>query len=255
MAENPSAKGSYALVTGGNKGIGFEIGRGLAAAGAVVFLGCRSEQLGNAAADQLRAEGGDVRPIALDVTSDATIHAAASRIAAEAGRLDILVNNAGIALEEMDAKPSTIPASTIRRVYDVNVFGVIAVTQAILPLLAKSERGRIVNVSSSLGSIALATRNGPAVTQRAEAAFWPTLLAYNSSKTALNSITMQFANELRGTTIKVNSACPGYCATDLNGHSGPRTASQGAQTPVRLAMLPDDGPTGGFFNDDGVVPW
>lgn len=250
-----TAKGRIALVTGANKGIGFEIVRGLAARGAKVYLAARDEKLGKSAASQLAKNGADVRPIVLDVTKESTMREAASRIAAESGRLDILVNNAGIGLEGMTAKPSTVAPDVIRRVYDVNVFGVIAVTQAMLPLLVKSERGRIVNVSSSLGSLALATHNGGAATQRGEAAFWPTLLAYNSSKSALNSITVQFANELSGAGIKVNAACPGYCATDLNGHSGPRTAEQGAQTPIRLATLPDDGPTGGYFNDEGTVPW
>jgi len=242
-----------ALVTGANKGIGFEIARGLAAKGAVVYLGCRHGRLGEAAADELKKSGADIRPLILDVTNQSTIHAAAARIGAECGYLDSLVNNAGIGAEG-GSTPSTAAPEMIRRVYDVNVFGVIAVTQAMLPLLRKSGHGRIVNVSSSLGSLALATANGGSG-ERGQAGFWPTLLAYNSSKSAVNSITVQFASELRESGIKVNAACPGYCATDLNGHSGPRTAAQGAQTPIRLATLPDDGPTGGYFNDDGMVPW
>jgi len=241
-------KGAIALVTGANKGIGLEVARELGERGAIVLLGCRDERLGSSAAATLRAEGLDVRPVVLDVTDEATIQAAASRIQSEFGRLDILVNNAGVALDFM-AKPSEVPLDTVRRVYEVNVFGVIAVTQAMLPLLKKSERGRIVNVSSTLGSIGIAAKRDPS------SAFLPTILAYNTSKSALNSATVQFANELRGTPIKVNAACPGYCATDLNRHSGPRTARQGAQTPVRLATLPDDGPTGGFFNDEGPVAW
>jgi NAD(P)-dependent dehydrogenase (short-subunit alcohol dehydrogenase family) len=248
MSQNSDWKGSIALVTGANKGIGFEIARDLGAQGIIVLLGCRNENLGQTAAGILQREGLDVRPLHLDVTDGATIRAAAARIEADFGRLDILVNNAGVALERM-AKPSEVPLDVVRRVYEVNVFGAIATMQAMLPLLAKSERGRIVNVSSTLGSVGMAAGGSQA------AGFLPNILAYNSSKSALNSATVQFARELRGTPIKVNAACPGYCATDLNGNSGPRTARQGAQTPVRLATLPDDGPTGGFFNDEGAVAW
>lgn len=247
MSKDGDWKGAVAVVTGGNKGIGFETARGLGTRGITVLLGARDEKLGSAAAASLRAEGLDVRPIVLDVTNGSTIAAAVSRIGSEFGHLDILVNNAGIALDAM-AKPSEVPLDVVRRVYEVNVFGVIAMIQAMLPLLAKSERGRIVNVSSTLGSIGIAATKDPASAM-------PTILGYNSSKSALNSVTVQFANELRGTRIKVNAACPGYCATDLNRHSGPRTARQGAQTPVRLATLPDGGPTGSFFNDEGVVAW
>jgi len=247
MSQNGSWKGAVALVTGANKGIGFEIARGLGEQGAIVLLGCRDQTLGETAAATLRGERLDTRPVTLDVTNESTIQAVASRIASEFGHLDILVNNAGIALDAM-RKPSEVPLDVVRRVYDVNVFGVIAVTQAMLPLLAKSGRGRIVNVSSTLGSVGIAASKDSA------SAAMPTILGYNSSKSALNSVTVQFANELRGARIKVNAACPGYCATDLNRHSGPRTARQGAQTPVRLATLPDD-PTGGFFNDEGVVAW
>lgn len=250
---NGNWKGAVAVVTGANKGIGFEIARGLGERGLIVLLGCRDEKLGDSAAAVLNSEGLDVRPMVLDVTNGSTIQRAAARIESEFGHLDILVNNAGVALESM-TKPSEVPLEVVRRVYDVNVFGVIATTQALLPLLKKSTRGRIVNVSSSLGSIGIAansTGRGP----RGDASFLPMLLGYNSSKSALNAVTVQFANELRGTRLKINAACPGYCATDLNGHSGPRTARQGAQTPIHLATLPDDGPTGGFFNDDGAVPW
>jgi NAD(P)-dependent dehydrogenase (short-subunit alcohol dehydrogenase family) len=136
----------------------------------------------------------------------------------------------------------------LRRTYDTNVFGVFAVTKAMLPLIRKSEAGRIVNMSSGLGSL----------TQTSDPQ-WPfaqvNLLAYNSSKTAVNAITVQFANELRDTPIKVNAADPGYVATDLNQHRGHRTVQQGASAPVRLATLPADGPTGGYFDEDGVVPW
>lgn len=138
--------------------------------------------------------------------------------------------------------------SKVREVYDTNLFGPIAVTQALLPLLRKSKSGRIVNISSSLGSLALCSDPNSPLSQFLA-------LGYNSSKSALNAMTVQFANELRGTPIKVNAVCPGYCATDINGHSGPRTAAQGAVAPVQYATLADDGPTGGLFDENGRVAW
>lgn len=236
-----------ALVTGANKGIGLEIARGLGAQGATVLLGCRDDHRGKKAAAQLIAEGIDAQPIELDVTDRISILSASAEIEARFGRLDILVNNAGVSLED-GARPSVTDLAAVRRVYDVNVFGVIAMTQAMLPLLLKSERGRIVNVSSSLGSLHWTADPELSAT-------FPLMLGYNSSKSALNAITLQFAKELRGTPIKVNAACPGYCATDLTSHLGTRTAQQGSMTPIRLATLPDDGPTGCVFNDDGPVPW
>ena len=247
MAEQQIFPNPIALVTGANKGIGFEIARGLGAQGSIVLLGSRDDNRGKKAAAQLLAEGINAQPIELDVTDRISILSAAAQIEAQFGRLDILVNNAGVSLES-GAKPSVVDLAAVRHVYDVNVFGVIAMTQAMLPLLLKAQRGRIVNVSSSLGSIGLNT-DPERSTQ------FPLLVGYNSSKSALNAITVQFAKELRGTRIKVNAACPGYCATDLNGHAGPRTAQQGSVTPIRLATLPDDGPTGGLFDDNGPVPW
>ncbi len=235
-----------ALVTGANKGIGYEIARGLAAGGATVLFGSRDAERGASAATTLRVEGINVEAIRLDVTDETIICTAASQIATRFGRLDILVNNAGVNLEEW-AKPSTVSPSVIRRVYDVNVFGTIAVTQAMLPLLRKSASGRIVNVSSSLGSLQGMSDPG----QRGSR---PLLLGYCSSKSALSAITLQFANELRDTGIKVNAACPGLCDTDLSGHRG-RHPREGTITPIRLATLPEDGPTGGFFNDAGRVAW
>jgi NAD(P)-dependent dehydrogenase (short-subunit alcohol dehydrogenase family) len=236
-----------ALVTGANKGIGFEIARGLGAKASVVLIGSRDDNRGKKAAAQLLAEGVKAQPLELDVTDRISILSAVAQIEAQFGRLDILVNNAGVSLEGA-AKPSVADLAAVRRVYEVNVFGVIAMTQAMLPLLLKSPRGRIVNVSSGLGSFGW--NNDPE-----RSAQFPLLLGYNSSKSALNAVTVQFAKELRATRVKVNAACPGYCATDLNNHSGPRTAQQGSVTPIRLATLPDDGPTGGLFDDNGPVPW
>jgi NAD(P)-dependent dehydrogenase (short-subunit alcohol dehydrogenase family) len=236
-----------ALVTGANKGIGLEIARGLGRLGITVLMGCRNESLGASAAAALSAEGLDVRNLPLDVTDAASITAAAAAIGEQFGRLDILVNNAGVSFEKGE-KPSVVDLDLVRKVYEVNLFGAIAVTQALLPLIRKSAQGRIVNVSSGLGSLTL--HQTPGAGQ-----YRFLLLGYCSSKSALNAVTVQFANELHDTGIKVNAACPGYCATDLNNFAGPRTPAQGAQTPVRLATLADDGPTGGYFDDDGAVPW
>jgi NAD(P)-dependent dehydrogenase (short-subunit alcohol dehydrogenase family) len=239
--------GAVALVTGANKGIGLEIARGLGEMGITVLLGCRDRARGAQAAEKLHSEGLRAEALALDVSDAATIQAAAADIGARFGHLDILVNNAGIASDD-DLRPSTVDLAVVRRIYDVNVFGVIAVTQAMLPLLAKSPRARIVNLSSLLGSLAAAAKPN-------SFAGGFVRLGYCSSKTAVNAITVQFANEFRGSGMKVNCATPGYCSTDMTGHTGSRSARQGAQTPIRLATLPDDGPTAGFFDDDGIVSW
>jgi NAD(P)-dependent dehydrogenase (short-subunit alcohol dehydrogenase family) len=231
-----------ALVTGANKGIGHAIASELAARGLTVLVGARDAARGEAAAKQI---AGDSRPIALDVTRADSIAAAATRIRRELGRLDVLVNNAGIAVF---GTASAASLDDIRAVFETNVFGVIAVTQALLPLLREAPAGRIVNVSSRIGSLAVIT--DPAFPMRGIGG-----VAYGPSKTALNAVTIAFARELEGTTVKVNLACPGYTATDLNGHSGPRTVSEAAQEPVRLALLGPDGPTGTFSNDDGAIPW
>jgi len=235
-----------ALVTGANKGIGYEISRALLRQGMTVVLGCRDQSRAQAAVEQL-AEAGIAASVELDVTRRVTIAAAAQRIEETYGRLDVLINNAGISVE-----PRTTPSATdldrVKDVYETNVFGVIAVTQAMLPLLRRSSGGRIVNLSSSLGSLTLAsTADSP----------WSRfgLLGYNTSKTALNGITVHFANELRASGIKVNAACPGYVATDLNGHCGYRSPAEGARIAVQLATLPADGSTGGLFDESGPVPW
>ncbi len=235
-----------ALITGANKGIGKEIARQLGASGMTVLIGARDAARGKEAADELKIGGADACPILVDVTDQAGIDAAAAQVEQDYGRLDVLVNNAGIAL---DAGPaSTLELDTLRRTYETNVFGVFSVTKAFLPLLQKSEAGRIVNMSSGLGSL---TQNSDPNSEYA--AVKP--LAYNSSKAALNMMTVIFAAELKDTAIKVNAADPGYTATDLNQHRGPRTVAQGATIAVRLATLPEDGPTGGYFDENGVVPW
>ncbi len=243
---NNSQNGKVALVTGANKGIGLEIARQLAQLGYTALIGARDETRGQEAAQTLRNEGLTAQFVALDVTDENSISAATKKIEGEHGKLDVLVNNAGIALDQMP--PSQVDLETLRRTYETNVFGMFAVTKALLPLLKKSEAGRIVNMSSGLGS--LAQTSDP----NWEYGF-VNAIAYCSSKSAVNALTVQFAKELRDTPIKVNAADPGYVATDLNQNQGHRTVSQGAIAPVRLATLPADGPTAGYFDEDGVVPW
>jgi len=235
-----------ALITGANKGIGKEIARQLGALGMTVLIGARDPQRGEEAAAELKAEGLDVQAITLDVTDEAGISAAAAKIESDYGRLDILVNNAGIALDR--GPSSTLELADLRRTYETNVFGVFSVTKAFVPLLQKSEAGRIANMSSGLGSL---TQNSDLNGQYA--GIKPP--AYNSSKAALNMLTVVFAAELKDTKVKVNAADPGYTATDLNQHSGPRTVEQAATIAVHLATLPGDGPTGGYFDENGPVPW
>ncbi|MEH1126502.1 SDR family oxidoreductase [Micromonospora sp. CPCC 206061] len=241
------SEAKVALVTGANKGIGYEIARGLGAAGAMVLVGARDAARGAEAAEKLATEGYTAVPLELDVTDPLSVSAAAARVEREYGRLDILVNNAGILIER-GQRPSQLPVEALARTFATNVYGIVALTNALLPLIRRSVAGRIVNLSSGLGSLALTSDPSNAYAQ------FP-LLAYNASKSALNSVTVSYANELRDTGIKVNAADPGYCATDMNGHAGPRTPAQGAIAAVRLATLPDDGPTAGFFSEDGTEPW
>lgn len=238
-----------ALVTGANKGIGFEIARQLGLQGITVLVGARDLARGEAAVEKLRAEAIAGTAIHLDVTDQETITAAAAFISQTYGRLDILVNNAGISLREGSTPPSELAIEDLRKTYETNVFGVFAVTKAMLPLLRRAEAGRIVNLSSEMGSLHI--NSDPT----SFAAHMPALLAYNSSKTVLNALTVFFAKELRETPIKINSVSPGYAATDLNGHSGYITPEQAAKVPVAYAILPADGPTGGFFGANGTIAW
>lgn len=232
-----------ALVTGANKGIGFAIARQLAEAGLEVVIGARDAAAGRAAAERVPG----ARFLQLDVTSDASIRAATAELAA----LDVLVNNAGID-DPGDGSAATVAVTAVRRTFDVNFFGAIAVTQALLPQLRRSSAGRIVNVSSSLGRPSLQTALH--------------LLAYRASKAALDMFTVALAQALAETPIKVNAAAPGYTPTDLNRHlaaaqpgwkppPATQTTEDAARVPVRLALLPDDGPSGAFFDRTGQVPW
>jgi len=239
---------TIALVTGANKGIGYEIAAGLGALGWSVGVGARDEARREAAVEKLRAAGADAFGVPLDVTDDASAAAAAELLAQRAGRLDVLVNNAGVT-GGMPQTPTTVDPETIRRVVETNVIGVVRVTNALLPLLGRSTAPRIVNMSSGVGSLTRQSAAG------GEQTTGPISAAYAPSKSFLNAITVQYARELRDTNILINAGCPGYCATDLNGFRGVRTPEQGAAIAIHLATLPDDGPTGGFFEDAGVVPW
>ncbi|MBN1096810.1 SDR family oxidoreductase [Blastococcus sp. TML/C7B] len=237
-----------ALVTGANKGIGYEIAAGLGALGYTVGVGARGEARREEAVTRLRDAGVDAFGVPLDVTDDGSVAAAAALVEERVGGLDALVNNAGIS-GSREQLPTTSDLDVIRTVVETNVLGVIRVTNAMLPLLRRSPSPRIVNVSSGVGSL---TRQVGSVGNDSAG---PVAVAYSPSKTFLNAVMLQYVRELDGTGILVNAACPGYVATDLNGFRGVRTPQQGAATPIRLATLPDGGPTGGFFEDAGVVPW
>lgn len=238
-----------ALITGANKGIGFEVARQLGRAGFTILLGSRDKSRGEQAADTLRAEGLKVRAVNVDLNRGAECGANLAReIEAEFGHLDVLVNNAGMAAKD-DGPASTTSIETLRNTFEANFFGVVAFTQPLLPLLRAAENARIVNVSSGLGSLAInADPNNPF--------YHAKLLAYNASKAALNMFTLGLAYDLRETKAKVNSANPGYTATDMTGHApGTQTVEEGAREIIRLAQLPDDGPTASFSQNDGIVPW
>ncbi len=236
-----------ALVTGGNQGLGLETATQLAERGYRVFIASRKAGHGEAAAQALRARGLQADAVTLDVLDGDSVQAAARAVAASTDVLDVLVNNAGIFLRS-PGSPLEQPPEDILLTMQTNFLGSVRVTQAVLPLLRRSAAGRVVNVSSGLGSIA------QMADPHYEYARFKSL-SYPASKAALNAATATFAALLADTPIKVNAADPGRCATDLNAHQGERTAAQGAAIIVRLATLGEDGPTGGFFDDHGRVPW
>jgi NAD(P)-dependent dehydrogenase (short-subunit alcohol dehydrogenase family) len=243
-----SSRPRVALVTGANRGIGRAIAEGLARESFVVYLGARDSGRGAAAAADLCGLG-DVRFLQVDVTSQESVDTAAARISADFGYLDALVNNAGVSTgggRHIDhiPTPTEETADDLRFVYETNAFGVVRVTNAFLPQLHRSPAGRIVNVTSKRGSIG-------------EAGAWVGQpdMAYSSSKTALNALTVHYARELARTPIKVNGAAPGFVATDFNDFRGTRTPEQGAAVAIRLATLPADGPTGAVFEDDVQLAW
>ena len=245
-----------ALVTGANQGIGLQIAKELAGHGFTVLVGSRNFEKGQTAA---KSVGADARAVQLDVTDQTSIAAAAERIRKELGRLDVLVNNAAISNTSKQpsmsvqeyaklTRPSNVSLDELRAVFETNVFGVVAVTQAMLPLLREAPAARIVNVSSGVGSLA----------RNADLAFpWRSIFGpvYPASKTALNAMTLATAIELETTGIKVNAACPGFTKTNLNNYAGTQTVEEGAREPVRLALIGPDGLTGTFSNAAGPLPW
>jgi NAD(P)-dependent dehydrogenase (short-subunit alcohol dehydrogenase family) len=232
---------TIALVTGANKGIGATVVRRLAALGWTVLLGARDPERGAQAA---RTIEGDVVVLGLDVTSDESVAAAAKEVAERYGRLDVLVNNAGITGAHVD--PLETGPAELLACYDTNVFGPVRMTRAFVPLLRRSAAPRIVMVSSGMGSIGITSDP-----QRLEHGL--VTLTYPSSKTALNMITTQYAKALPG--FRVNAVDPGFTATDLNGHRGTQTVEEGSDAIVALATAGPDGPTGGFFDRTGPIPW
>ena len=239
-----------AFITGANKGLGLETARQLGKLGIAVVIGSRDLEKGVAAAQKLKSEGTTAEAIRFDVTNPADYQAVYDFLDKHYGRLDILVNNAGIARENFlgGNQTSTTSAEVLHDTFDTNFFGAIQVTQTLLPLLRKSPAGRIVNLSSILGSLTLhATPGSPIYDAKA--------FAYDASKAALNSFTVHLAHELRDTKIKVNSAHPGWVKTDMGTDAAPMEIPDGAKTSVRLATLPADGPTGGYFHMNDALPW
>src|SRR5262245_9357406 len=249
------ANQKVAFITGANKGIGFETARRLGKLGITVLLASRDEGRGRAAAEVLRAEGINVEPVRFDITRPKDHHAIAKHIEQRYGRHDILVNNAGIHVEEADfgnpdgfnTTSKTTPEE-LHKTFETNFFAVVASTQALLPLVRKALAGRIVNLSSVLGSLTL--HSDPSSPIYAKKSF-----AYDASKTALNAFTVHLAQELRNTRVKVNSAHPGWVKTDMGGEAAPMELTEGGRTSVQLATLPSDGPTGGFFHLGETLPW
>jgi NAD(P)-dependent dehydrogenase (short-subunit alcohol dehydrogenase family) len=247
------AEDRVALVTGANQGIGLQIAKELVAKGLTVLVGARDLTKGEAAAQEI---GERAHAIQIDVTDQASINAAASRIRAEFGRLDVLMNNAGVSRARPnqsfgDAVKTNLltdaPLEDIRTVFDTNVFGVIAVTQAMLPLLRAAPAGRIVMLGSSGASLTL--NSDPSNEHRRMFG------NYSVSKTAAHAVMLAFALALEDTNIKVNAACPGFTSSALNNFNGTRSLEEGARAPVRLALIGDDGPTGTFSDENGPVPW
>jgi NAD(P)-dependent dehydrogenase (short-subunit alcohol dehydrogenase family) len=232
------------MITGANKGLGFETASRLAQQGWTVLLGARDPERGRIAAEKLAADGRDVRYVPLDVTDDGSVEAAVKDVLRTTDHLDVLVNNAGI-VGAASAPLETGPADFLA-CFGVNLLGPVRVTRAFLPLLTRAELPRIVMVSSGMGSLTI-TSDPDRLESRLVG------LVYPSSKAALNMITSQYAKALPG--WKVNAVDPGYTATDLNGHSGYKSVAEGAAAIVAMATVGPDGPTGGFFDDRGPVPW
>ncbi len=249
VRKTETAQRRVALVTGANKGLGFEISRQLAQRGMVVVITARDTTRGTEAAAKLVAEGLDAHFVPLDAIDAASVAALPGWVQKQFGRLDVLVNNAAINLDpDWTTNASETDPQLIRQTMETNVIGIHNITRALLPLLRQSKSGRVVNMSSGFGSI----------TERADpsspyAGRWA--VSYTISKAALNMLTVLYAQELKSTSIKVNAACPGWVRTDMGSEEAPLSPEEGADTPVWLATLPADGPTGGFFNSRQPIKW
>jgi NAD(P)-dependent dehydrogenase (short-subunit alcohol dehydrogenase family) len=250
--KNEKLNGKVAFITGANRGLGLETARELGKQGIVVVLGSRDQKKGEAAAAKLREEGIIAESLGFDVTKTQDHQKALDYFAKKHGRLDILVNNAGV-LKESQAgsapnQTSAVSQKVLRETFETNFFATVALTQKLLPLIRKAPVGRIVNVSSILGSLTLhADPNSPIYPFKT--------LAYDASKAALNAFTVHLAHELQDTKIKVNSAHPGWVKTDMGGPNAPMELNEGGKTSAQLATLPDDGPNGGFFHLGQPLPW
>jgi NAD(P)-dependent dehydrogenase (short-subunit alcohol dehydrogenase family) len=243
----------FAFITGGNRGIGFQTALDLKGPGVKVVIGARDLAQGEKAVEKLRAQGVDADVLKFDITKAADHQAAYDYFNSKYGRLDILVNNAGIAGGAFpgtgpEHRAADVPLDLLHRVFETNFFSQVALTEALLPLIKKSPAGRIVNLSSILGSLTLhADPKSPIYNAKS--------FAYDASKTALNAFTVHLAYELRGTNVKVNSAHPGWVKTDMGGEQAPMEITEGAKTSVHLATLPDNGPSGGYFHAGQQLPW
>lgn len=239
-----------ALITGGNRGIGFETAKKLAEQGIKVVIGVRDQHKGAQAVAALKALGADADYVLYDASQADAAQKVTQSLESRYGKLDILVNNAGILKEDLIGQNNTLTVDqdTLKTTFEANFFAVIALTQALLPLLQRSPAGRIVNLSSILGSQTLhSTPNSPIEVAKG--------LAYNASKSALNMFTIHLAHALKDTSIKVNSAHPGWVKTELGGPHAPMELSDSWKTSVRLATLDEQGPTGGYFHEDQTLPW
>ena len=241
-----NATKKVAVVTGGNRGLGFETCRQLAKQGIQVILTSRDEIKGKAAAEKLQAEGLDIKYHPLDVASTDSIEHLTQFIRNEFGKLDILVNNAGILIDPLEGLEASVfhtKISTLQQTIETNVYGPLLLSQALIPLMKAQNYGRVVNISSGLGQLSAMDEMN---------ATYP---GYRVSKAALNVVTRMLAYELKGTNILVNSVCPGWVKTDMGGPNAPGTIDQGVDTIVWLATLPDDGPSSGFFRDRQPIDW
>ena len=229
-----------AVVTGANRGIGFEVSRQLARHGMRVLLACRDAAKGEAAAERIRYENGDAQVVVLDVTDGASVASLAKYVRDHFGSADVLVNNAGILIDPPGSRMLESSLDTYRETLEVNLFGPLQLCLALVPAMRESGYGRVVNLSSGLGQLSEMGAGTP---------------AYRISKTALNALTRTLAAELAGTNVLVNALCPGWVRTDMGGRSASRSVEQGADTAVWLATLPDGGPSGGLFRDRRPIPW